>query len=48
MNFENMPELKYKNGYYTVIGVMFLIGASLFVFFVSRGWIKRRGYTKQE
>jgi magnesium transporter len=48
MNFENMPELKYKNGYYTVIGVMFLIGASLFAFFVSRGWIKRRDYTKQE
>jgi magnesium transporter len=48
MNFENMPELKYKNGYYTVIGVMFLLGASLFVFFVSRGWIKRRDYTKQE
>jgi magnesium transporter len=48
MNFENMPELKYKNGYYTVIGVMFLIGASLFAFFISRGWIKRRDYTKQE
>jgi magnesium transporter len=48
MNFKYMPELGYKNGYYTVIGVMFLIGASLFVFFVSRGWIKRRDYTKQE
>ncbi|MCF8329336.1 MAG: magnesium/cobalt transporter CorA [Crocinitomicaceae bacterium] len=48
MNFKYMPELGYKNGYYTVIGVMFLLGASLFVFFVSRGWIKRRDYTKQE
>lgn len=48
MNFKYMPELGYKNGYYTVIGVMFLLGASLFVFFVSRGWINRRDYTKQE
>jgi magnesium transporter len=48
MNFKYMPELSYKNGYYTIIGIMILIGASLFAFFVSRGWIKRRDYTKQE
>ena len=48
MNFKYMPELSYKNGYYTIIGIMILIGASLFAFFVSRGWIKRRDYTKEE
>ena len=48
MNFKYMPELAYKNGYFIVIGVMFLIGACLFAFFVSRGWLKKRDYTKQE
>ena len=48
MNFENMPELKYKNGYYTVIGVMVAIGISLFSFFVYRGWLKRRDYIKEK
>jgi magnesium transporter len=42
MNFKNMPELEYKNGYYTVIGVLFLIAITLLVIFVKRGWIKRR------
>jgi magnesium transporter len=47
MNFENMPELKYKNGYYTIIGIMIAIGISLFSFFVYRGWLKRRDYIKE-
>lgn len=42
MNFENMPELKYKYGYYVVIGVMVLISAILLFVFVKRGWLKRR------
>jgi magnesium transporter len=41
MNFENMPELKYKNGYYTVVGIMFLIGLILLGYFIRRGWLKR-------
>lgn len=41
MNFENMPELKYKYGYYTVVGVMFLIGLILLSYFLKRGWLKR-------
>ncbi len=41
MNFENMPELKYKYGYYTVVGVMFLIGILLLSYFIKRGWLKR-------
>jgi magnesium transporter len=42
MNFKHMPELEYKNGYYTVIGVLFLIAITLLVIFVKRGWIKRK------
>lgn len=40
MNFLNMPELKYTYGYYTVVGVMFLIGLILLIFFWRRGWLK--------
>ena len=40
MNFENMPELKYAHGYYTVIGIMILIGLGLLTFFWKRGWLK--------
>jgi magnesium transporter len=41
MNFENMPELKYKYGYYTIVGVMLLIGLLLLIYFIRRGWLKR-------
>jgi magnesium transporter len=41
MNFENMPELKYKYGYYTVVAVMFLIGVVLLSIFIKRGWLRR-------
>lgn len=41
MNFENMPELKYKHGYYTIIIVMFLIGIGLLSFFWKKGWLKK-------
>lgn len=40
MNFLHMPELKYTYGYYTIIGVMFLIGLTLLIFFWRRGWLK--------
>lgn len=38
MNFENMPELKYENGYYTVIGIMLLIGIMMVFYFKKRKW----------
>lgn len=38
MNFEHMPELKYENGYYTVIGVMVLIGIIMIFYFRKRRW----------
>jgi len=41
MNFENMPELKSRNGYYLVWGVMILITLALVFIFWKRGWLKR-------
>ncbi|KDN56440.1 magnesium/cobalt transporter CorA [Flavobacterium seoulense] len=38
MNFEHMPELKYENGYFTVIGIMVLIGIVMVVYFKKRKW----------
>jgi magnesium transporter len=42
MNFKHMPELEYPYGYYTVVGAMFLIAATLLTIFVKRGWLKRK------
>jgi magnesium transporter len=39
MNFENMPELKTRNGYFMTLGVMALVGLSLLLFFWRKGWI---------
>ncbi|MBM3424185.1 MAG: magnesium/cobalt transporter CorA [Bacteroidetes bacterium] len=47
MNFENMPEIKMKNAYFTVLGIMASIGITLFVYFLRRGWIKRSDYTDE-
>lgn len=38
MNFEHMPELKYENGYYTVIAVMVLLGILMVLYFKRRKW----------
>ena len=38
MNFDNMPELKYQNGYYIVIGFMFLIVFGMVIYFKKRRW----------
>jgi magnesium transporter len=40
MNFENMPELKWKLGYFLCLGMMFLIATGLIYFFKRRGWFK--------
>jgi magnesium transporter len=42
MNFEHMPELKYPYGYYTVVGVMFLIAITLLIIFIKRGWLTKK------
>lgn len=38
MNFENMPELKMKAGYFIVLGVMFLVGVIMVIFFKKKKW----------
>ncbi|NBW28287.1 MAG: magnesium and cobalt transport protein CorA [Flavobacteriaceae bacterium] len=38
MNFENMPELKYSNGYYVVIVAMFIIALGMIYYFKKRKW----------
>jgi magnesium transporter len=41
MNFKYMPELDYPYGYYTVVGIMIILGIGLLTFFVRRGWLRR-------
>jgi magnesium transporter len=41
MNFENIPELKLKNGYFIAWGVMIMIAVVLLIYFKRRGWLKR-------
>ena len=38
MNFEFMPELHYRNGYYLIIGIMVLIGIAMIFYFKKRKW----------
>ncbi len=40
MNFEVMPELKWKYGYFLTWGAMAVIALSLLYFFWRRGWLK--------
>jgi magnesium transporter len=39
MNFEYMPELKSRNGYFLTLGLMALVTGALLVYFWRRGWI---------
>lgn len=39
MNFENMPELHSKNGYYLALTLMFFIAVGLLIYFWHKGWI---------
>jgi magnesium transporter len=39
MNFKYMPELEWRYGYYTVIGVIVLIGVSMAIYFKRKKWI---------
>ncbi|GER65840.1 putative metal ion transporter YfjQ [Weizmannia acidilactici] len=40
MNFEYMPELKWKYGYFATLIVMFLIGSGMTYWFIKKGWLK--------
>jgi magnesium transporter len=39
MNFENMPELKTRNGYFVVIGLIISIIAAMLFYFWRKGWL---------
>ncbi len=39
MNFENMPELHSRYGYYTVWGIMIFVAVGMLLLFWKRGWI---------
>lgn len=38
MNFDYMPELRYENGYYTIVGIMFLVVIGMIYYFKRRRW----------
>ncbi len=38
MNFDNMPELHAQNGYFIVMGIMFLLVIALIIYFKKRRW----------
>ncbi|WP_281337463.1 magnesium/cobalt transporter CorA [Flavobacterium eburneipallidum] len=38
MNFDNMPELRMENGYFVVVGFMFLIVLGMIYYFKRRRW----------
>ena len=39
MNFQYMPELGWKNAYYTLLGVMVVITGVMVLFFKRRNWL---------
>jgi magnesium transporter len=41
MNFENMPEIRMKYGYFIALGSMLLIAVLLILYFKRRGWLGR-------
>ncbi|MBM7665927.1 magnesium transporter [Solibacillus kalamii] len=40
MNFENMPELTWSYGYFLTLGIMGILGVSMFIWFKRKGWFK--------
>lgn len=38
MNFSFMPELEWHWGYFTVLGIMFMIGFGMYAWFRKKGW----------
>ena len=39
MNFDNIPELHFKHGYFILLGVMFLVAVGLLLGFKKRNWL---------
>ncbi|HEX8287122.1 MAG TPA: magnesium/cobalt transporter CorA [Pyrinomonadaceae bacterium] len=42
MNFENMPELRTKYGYFLTLGLMFIVAMGLLIYFWRKGWILQK------
>jgi magnesium transporter len=40
MNFENMPELTWNFGYFSILFIMLSIGIGMFMWFKNKGWFK--------
>ena len=38
MNFKNMPELNYENGYYIVLSGMFILAILMALYFKYKKW----------
>lgn len=43
MNFEHIPELGYKNGYFFLLGGMLTVVVGILALFYQRGWLGGRG-----
>ena len=39
MNFKYMPELEYRLGYYTILGLMSIIAISMLIYFKRKKWL---------
>jgi magnesium transporter len=48
MNFENMPELKTRWGYFISLGVMAAVAGGLIYYFWRKGWFKNFYSTPEE
>jgi magnesium transporter len=44
MNFEFMPELKWKSGYFIVWGIMLIVIFGMFIYFTKKGWLNRERF----
>jgi magnesium transporter len=39
MNFENLPELKWKHGYFLVLGLLIGVASGMLLYFRRKGWL---------
>jgi magnesium transporter len=46
MNFDNMPELRSRYGYYATLAIMMVVAVGMLFFFWWRGWLG--GQTREE
>ena len=48
MNFDNMPELRSRYGYFVVLGVMAVVASGMLLFFWKRGWLGSADKSEEE